>query len=253
MTGTLARLPFRVRAAIFFRTLAVQGSWNYETMIGNGVAFALEPALRLLPGGPGGEAYRAAMARQSSYFNAHPYLASVAVGALSRAELDGERPELIERFRTACCGPLGSVGDRLVWAGWLPACAVLGLAAFGLGASPLGVVLLFLGTYNAGHVALRIWGLRAGFRHGLRVAGALGTPLLRQGPAHLARAAALLAGIGLPLAVRGVIGPARDVLLTVMVAAAIGAVVLARLQGRVEGWRLAVVGLAAFILYAAVR
>jgi PTS system mannose-specific IID component len=253
MTGTPARLPFRVRAAIFFRTLAVQGSWNYETMIGNGIAFALEPALRLLPGGPGGEACRAALARQSGYFNAHPYLASVAVGALARAELDGERPELIERFRTACCGPLGSVGDRLVWAGWLPACAVLGLAAFGLGASPLGVVLLFLGTYNAGHVALRIWGLRAGYRHGLRVAGALGTTLLRQGPAHLARAAALLAGIGLPLAVRGVIGPARGVLLTVMVAAAFGAVVLARLQGRVEGWRLAVVGLAAFILYSAVR
>jgi PTS system mannose-specific IID component len=253
VTGTPARLPFRVRAAIFFRTLAVQGSWNYETMIGNGIAFALEPALRLLPGGRGGEAYRSAMARQSGYFNAHPYLASVAVGALARAELDGERPELIERFRTACCGPLGSVGDRLVWAGWLPACAVLGLAAFGLGASPTGVVLLFLGSYNAGHVALRIWGLRAGYRHGLRVASALGNPLLRQGPAHLARAAALLSGIGLPVAMRGVIGPARGVLFGVMAAAAIGAIALARLQGRVEGWRVAVVGLAALILYSVVR
>lgn len=253
MTVAPARLPFRVRAAIFFRTLAVQGSWNYETMIGNGIAFALEPALRLLPGGRGGEAYRSAVARQSGYFNAHPYLASVAVGALARAELDGERPELIERFRTACCGPLGSVGDRLVWAGWLPACTLLGLAAFGLGASPTGVVLLFLGSYNAGHVALRIWGLRAGYRHGLRVASALGTPLLRQGPAHLARAAALLAGIGLPVVMRGVIGPARGVLFGVMAAAAIGAIALARLQGRVEGWRVAVVGLAALILYSVVR
>jgi PTS system mannose-specific IID component len=253
VTGTPARLPFRVRAAIFFRTLAVQGSWNYETMIGNGIAFALEPALRLLPGGRGGEAYRSAMARQSGYFNAHPYLASVAVGALARAELDGEPPELIERFRTACCGPLGSVGDRLVWAGWLPACAVLGLAAFGLGSSPTGVVLLFLGSYNAGHVALRIWGLRAGYRHGLSVASALGNPLLRQGPAHLARAAALLSGIALPVAMRGVIGPARGVLFGVMAAAAIGAIALARLQGRVEGWRVAVVGLAAIILYSVVR
>jgi PTS system mannose-specific IID component len=242
-----------VRAAIFLRTLAVQGSWNYESMIGNGIAFAVEPALRLLPGGPGGEAYRAALARQGGYFNAHPYLASVAIGALARAELDGERPETIERFRTACCGPLGSVGDRLVWAGWLPLCALLALAAFGLGTSPAGVVLLFLGSYNAGHVALRVWGLRAGYQQGLRVAGALGTPLLRQGPAHLARATALLAGIGLPVAVRGVIGPARGVLFGVMAAAAIGAFVLARLQGRVEGWRLAVAGFAAFILYSVVR
>ena len=253
MTSTLARLPFRVRTAIFFRTLAVQGAWNYETMLGNGIAFALEPALRLLPGGRGGEAYRAALARQCGYFNAHPYLASVAVGALARAELDGEPPEMIERFRTACCGPLGSVGDRLVWAGWLPACVVLALAAFGLGASPVAVVLLFLGSYNAGHLALRIWGLRAGYRHGLRVAGALGAPVLRQGPAHVARAAALVAGVALPLAVRGVIGPARGALAAVIAAAALGAVVLARLHGRVEGWRIAVVALAAFILYSTMR
>ena len=195
----------------------------------------------------------AALARQSAYFNAHPYLASVAIGALARAELDGELPERIERFRTACCGPLGSVGDRLVWAGWLPVCALLGLAAFGLGASPASVVLLFLGSYNAGQVALRVWGLRAGYRHGLHVAAVLGSPLLRQGPAHLARAAALLAGIGWPLVVRGVIGPARGVLVGVMAVAVIGAMALARLHGRVEGWSIAMVALAAFILYSVVR
>ena len=48
------------------------------------------------------------------------YLASVAVGALARAELSGVNPAHIERFRTALCGPLGSVGDRLVWAGSTP-------------------------------------------------------------------------------------------------------------------------------------
>jgi PTS system mannose-specific IID component len=157
-------LPIRTRVAIFLRLLAVQGSWNYEILMGNGIAFAVEPALRLLPGGVGGPAYRAAMKRQVGYFNAHPYLAGVAVGALARAELSGEAPERIDRFRTACCGPLGSVGDRLVWAGWLPLCSVMALAAFGLGASPAGVVLLFLGSYNIGHFALRIWGLDATFR-----------------------------------------------------------------------------------------
>ena len=84
--------------------------------------------------GQDGHAYRAALARESQYFNAHPYLAAVAVGALARAELDGEPPARIERFRTALCGPLGSVGDRLVWAAWLPLCSLVALAAFGLGA-----------------------------------------------------------------------------------------------------------------------
>ena len=123
----------RTRLAMFVRLLAIQGAWNYETLLGNGIGFCVEPALRLLPGARTAPAYRAALARQSQYFNAHPYLAAVAVGALARAELEASRRRKIERFRTALCGPLGSVGDRLVWAAWLPACSLAALAAFGFG------------------------------------------------------------------------------------------------------------------------
>ena len=253
MSVTPPRLPFRTRAAMFIRLLAVQGAWNYETLMGNGIAFAIEPALRLLPGGKNGDAYRAAMARQTGYFNANPYLAGIAVGALANAELSGQLPERIDRFHTACCGPLGSVGDRLVWAGWLPACSLLALAAFGLGMRPAGVVLLFLGSYNAGTMGLRYWGLSAGYRDGLGSASALGAPLLRKGPAQVSRVSALLAGIAIPLAVRGVVGPARGVLEFVFAGAAVGAVLLARLHGRIEGWRLAVAALVLFILLSVVR
>ena len=159
----MKKLPLRTEMLILLRTLAIQGSWNYETMLGNGIGFCMEPALRLLPGGIHSPEFKAAMARQSKYFNAHPYLASVAVGALARAELDGEPATKIERFRTALAGPLGSVGDRLVWAGWLPLCSLAALTAFGLGASTLMVLGIFLGTYNAGHLALRAWGLRTGW------------------------------------------------------------------------------------------
>ena len=246
-------LPLRVRAAVLLRMLAIQGVWNYETMLGNGIAFALEPALKRLPGGRQGEPYRRAMARHSGYFNAHPYLASVAVGALARAELDRVDEALIERFRVAAPGPLGSVGDRLVWAGWVPLCSAIALLAFGLGASPLVVVLVFLGTYNVMHLGLRIWGLHAGWTHGLRVAQALANPVLRQGPAHVARATALVAGVALPVAAAGIIGPGRVLLGGVLVAVAAGAVLVTVLQGRLEGWRLATLALAAFVLYAMVR
>jgi len=124
------KLPVGVQLATLLRLLAVQGAWNYETLMGNGIAFAMEPGLRLLPGGRTGAPFRAAMARHAGYFNAHPYLAGLAVGALVRAELDGEDATRIERFRTACCGPLGSVGDRLVWAGWLPGCSLVALGVF---------------------------------------------------------------------------------------------------------------------------
>ncbi|MBA3888975.1 MAG: PTS system mannose/fructose/sorbose family transporter subunit IID [Gemmatimonadaceae bacterium] len=241
-------LPLRTRAAIFLRMLAIQGSWNYETLLGNGIGFAIEPALRLLPGGPHTPEFKSALARQSRYFNAHPYLAGIAVGALARAELDHEPPELIERFRTALPGPLGSVGDRLVWAGWLPFCSLVALVTFGFGVGPLGVVATFLLMYNAGHFALRIWGLETGWKHGLRVAPALAHPLLRRGPQEIGRAAAFMAGIALPLAFSRIIGPGRFVLGGVLVAVLVSTVLVIRLGGRMEGWRLALLGLIAFAL-----
>jgi PTS system mannose-specific IID component len=248
-----ARLPLATRASIFLRLLAIQGSWNYELLVGNGIAFCVEPALRRLPGGMSGAAYREALARQARYFNAHPYLASVAVGALARAELEGSSPTQIERFRTALPGPLGSVGDRLIWAGWLPFCSLLAMLAFGLGSGPLLTLIIFLGTYNAGHIALRLWGLRVGWRNGLRVASALGNPVLRRGPQHLARAVALLSGIAIPLAIHRLVGSGSVLLGTTLLGAALISVMLVRLHGRTPGWRLSLGVLALFALFALVR
>ncbi len=248
-----AELPFRTRFAMFIRLLAIQGAWNYETLLGNGIGFCIEPALRLLPGGIHTPAFHSALARESRYFNAHPYLAAVAVGALARAELDGEPPERIERFRTALAGPLGSVGDRLIWAGWLPFCSLASLAFFGLGARTGVVVGFFLVAYNAGHFALRIWGLNTGWAHGLRVASALGNPVLRRGPQEIGRLAALATGIAIPLALGRIIGPGRNLLVGVLIAVAVGAFIIVRLQGRIEGWRLSLVLLAGFALFAVVR
>lgn len=272
-------VPVRTWLAVYLRMFAVQGAWNYETMLGNGIGFAMEPGLRLLPGGVHSPAFKQAMARESRYFNAHPYLAAVAVGALLRAELECESPDRIERFRTALCGPLGSVGDRLVWAGWLPLCSLVALAAFGLGAGPLATIVLFLLLYNAGHFGLRAWGLTVGWRRGLRVAGALANPVLRRGPAQIARTAAVAAGIALPLALYRVIGPARTLITGmrvtlpthghfvrtlvigrdsefvawVLVVVALGAMLVVRLRGRVEGWRLALWVLAVFVLFSVIR
>ncbi len=260
-------LPWRTSVAMLTRMLAVQGSWNYETMLGTGIGFSTEPALRALPGGRGGDAYRDAVARETRYYNAHPYLAAIAVGALARAEVDGRPPVQIERFRAALCGPLGSVGDRLVWAGWLPFSALLALLAVGLGADAWLVVVLFLGDSNAGHIARRGWGLRVGWAHGLRVASALGTPLLRQGPQWVARATLLLSGVALPLAGGRLLGvidgglPAPRHGLAALLpwgvvayagAALLGAV-LVRLHGRVEGWRVALAVLALVTFFSVAR
>ncbi|HEU4996606.1 MAG TPA: PTS system mannose/fructose/sorbose family transporter subunit IID [Gemmatimonadaceae bacterium] len=247
------RLPVRTELAMLLRTLAIQGAWNYETLLGNGIGFCIEPALRLLPGGVHTPRFKEAMARQSKYFNAHPYLASVAVGALARVELDGEPADRIQRFRTALAGPLGSVGDRLIWAGWLPLCSWVALVAFGLSAGPWATLFIFLGLYNAGHIALRVWGLRVGWNRGMRVAQALGNPVLRRGPQVIVPMAAFAAGAGLPLALNRIIGPGRGLLPIVLVGAALGAFLLVKLQGRIEGWRLALGVLAGLVLFSVAR
>jgi PTS system mannose-specific IID component len=246
-------LPPRTQLAMLLRLLAIQGSWNYETLLGNGIGFCVEPALRLLPGGIHTAEFKAAMSRQSKYFNCHPYLASVAVGALARVELDHEPADKIERFRTALAGPLGSVGDRLIWAGWLPLCSWIALAVFGLGAGPVGVLATFLVLYNAGHLGLRAWGLRVGWRNGMRVAHALGNPVLRRGPQVIVPVSAFAAGLGVPLALMRVIGPGRALLGIVLVGAALGALLIVRLHSRIEGWRLALMLLAAFVLFSVAR
>jgi mannose PTS system EIID component len=229
------------------RLFAVQGSYNYERMLGLGVGVAEEPLLRGLPADGPASPYRAAVARGAHFFNSHPYLAGLAVGAAARAEHDGASAELVERLRAALCGPLGSIGDRLVWAGWLPLLSGVALAAISLGAGWTAAV-AFLVIYNIGHVALRWWALREGWKHGVRVASALHHPLLQRGTALAGPAMACAVGAALPLAAEYLAAPfglwARGVL---AVAAVAGFLALRWLPGRLTGLRLAL-GFAAMAL-----
>ena len=190
--------PRRPRlATALLRLFAVQGSYNYERMLGVGVGVAEEPLLRDLGDGQ----YGPAVARGAHFFNAHPYMVGLAVGAAARAEHDGAPPDQIERLREALCGPLGSVGDRLVWAGWLPFLSGVTLIAIGLGAG-WSAVAAFLIVYNIGHVALRWWALKAGWTYGTRVGVALHHPVLQKASALLGPAMAFAVGAALPLTAR---------------------------------------------------
>ena len=184
---------------VLLRLFTLQGSWNYERLQGVGFAVAEEPLLRDLARGPGGEdAYRAALARGAHLFNAHPYLGGMAVGAVARAEHEGTPPGQVERLRQTLGSPLGSLGDRLVWAGWLPLNAALTLIGVALGWGWWAVV-GFLTLYNIGHVFLRAWALRAGWRRGSRVVEALRAPALRRADTALGVVTPLAMGAALPL------------------------------------------------------
>jgi mannose/fructose/N-acetylgalactosamine-specific phosphotransferase system component IID len=170
------------------RLLLLQSSWTYERMQGVGVGYASLPLLDPLIGQP--ERHQAAVARACEYFNAHPYLAGIAVGAAARAELDGLPPAAIQRVKTALAGPLGSLGDQLFWIGVVPAIvgAMLAAVALGGGWPPVaaGVAL-----YLLVRLAVTGWATRLGFQAGTAVAA----ELKRAGLAERVRRVGLLAGL----------------------------------------------------------
>jgi PTS system mannose-specific IID component len=186
------RLPRRVRAAVLLRSLLVQAAWNYRTMMGTGMAFALVPVLRHVHDDRA--AFDQAVARHASLFNAHPYLASFAIGALARLEAEGADHDTIERFRAALRGPLGAMGDRLVWAAWLPMCALLGIVATYAGSPVLGIA-VFLGVYNLGQLTLRAWGFEVGWSAGTDLGRRLRELRLTRETRRIEAAVCMLVGV----------------------------------------------------------
>lgn len=184
------------------RLLVVQASWTYERMQGVGIGFASVPLLRGIED-PARRA--AAMVRATEYFNAHPYLDGIAVGAAARAELDGVAPATIQRLKTALAGPLGSLGDQLFWIGILPAVAGGMILAVALGAGA-GAVALGVATYMAIRLYVTVWGARLGLGSGLGVAAALKASRLPDQVRRVGLLAGVLVGAAVPVAGRWLAG-----------------------------------------------
>jgi mannose PTS system EIID component len=201
------RLPRSVLWHVFLRSFAIQGSWNYRTLQGSGFAYALMPVLRYVHGDS--ERLQDAVTRHTTLFNAHPYLAGIAIGAVARMEMDGEDPALIERFKTALRGSLGTLGDRIIWAGWRPACVLLGLVVLLTTQSAFAAVASFLIVYNTVHLALRWWALRIGLESGRQVGDRLRRAPLGHWHEFVVTTAAFLLGAALPLVAGGGLTEAR--------------------------------------------
>ena len=217
----------RLRAML--RLISLQASYTYERMQGIGIAVAEEPLLEPLSKDP--ERARAARGRSAQYFNAHPYLAGAAVGALARAELEGEPGERILRLRTALSGPLGALGDQLFWAGIVP--ALMGLALIAVAAGfDLSFIFAVVLAYNVLRLLVTWWGLEVGLRHGLKVAHAISESKLPILAARAGAVGALVIGAAIPWVaawlLRGTGQPVRAVLLVVAGAFLLGTLTLRR-------------------------
>jgi PTS system mannose-specific IID component len=196
----------RGKGPALLRLLAVQGAWSYERMTGIGMGYAALPLLSDLES-EHPDRHREATARSAEFFNCHPYLAGLALGASARAEYEGVPGEQIRRLRTALCSPLGALGDQLFWAGLVPILMSVALAAVALGGG--GAVLVgVLVLYNVARVLVTRWALTTGIETGMQVGTAISASWLPRAATRIAVPAGLVAGLAVPLAGAWLLTPA---------------------------------------------
>ena len=162
------KLGWQTRLHVWLRLLLLQASWNYQRMQGLGFLFALLPGLRkLYPE----EKLRDASVRHAGYFNTHPYLAPLVVGAVlkleeERATYGEDRSIDIDDFKEIVAAPYAAIGDALFWGGLRPLVAAVSLffAIKGIIWAPL----IFLLLYNLVPFWFRIVFFEYGYRYGIQ-------------------------------------------------------------------------------------
>jgi PTS system mannose-specific IID component len=184
----------RLRAML--RLFAVQGTWNYERMLGVGMGYAAEPLLEDLKA-VDPVRHGEAVVRSNEFFNCNPNLAGLALCATARAEYEAVPGAQIVRLRTALCSPLGALGDELFWAGLVP--ALVGFALIGLVLRARWLANAgFLVMYNAIRLWTSYWSLRTGMETGMRVGAAIGTSWLPRAIERVGPAAGFALGASIP-------------------------------------------------------
>ncbi len=156
-------IPSRVRRKVWLRQFLLQGCWNYEGMQNLGFAYSILPALRdRYAGRP--EEFSRALKRHLEYFNTHPAMAAVILGAAIRLEegvAEGKAdPRAVGTFKVGLMGSLGAIGDSYFWGALKPMSSAAGaILAF---VHPLLGIVTLLVLYNISHLALRFRGFAAG-------------------------------------------------------------------------------------------
>ncbi len=183
---------------LYLRSFLVQTGFTYERLLALGFAWILIPLVkRILPSTESTEKRRDFLKRHLLSFNANPYLAAYAVGAVAKMEGQNAAPQQIIRFKELMRGPLGAVGDSLIWQNLRPALLILGVVlTSGFGVYGALVVWLMFNLYQA---YLRARGIHKGYALGLGVSSDLGRGHLQMVAKWSGRTGAALTGLILVL------------------------------------------------------
>jgi len=153
----------RAVRSVFRRLFLIQGCWNYEGMQNVGFAYAILPALREIWAGRPNDAIRS-VKRHLEFFNTHPVMSAVVLGAGVRLEEKAAAGECdtadVGAFKMGWMGSLGAIGDAFFWGSLRPMASVAGVLLALV--HPLIGIAAMLILYNAAHLSICGSGFKAG-------------------------------------------------------------------------------------------
>ncbi|MCR4746110.1 MAG: PTS system mannose/fructose/sorbose family transporter subunit IID [Lachnospiraceae bacterium] len=153
--------------SIFWRSLSMEYSWNYERQQNMGYCFAMIPAIKKIYQKK--EDQIRAAKRHMEFFNTTPYISTAVLGISAAMEESNSKNDdfdtsSINNVKVAMMGPLAGIGDSMFW-------GTLRVIATGIGTSLamqgniLGPI-LFLLLFNIPAFAVRYLCLKFGYKFG---------------------------------------------------------------------------------------
>ena len=137
-----------------WRSLNLQGSFNYERMQAGGWLYGILPGLEKIHG-DNEEDLKISMQHNLEFFNTHPFLVTFVMGIVLSMEQQKADINTIRAVRVAAMGPLGGIGDAIFWFTLVPITAGItaNMAISGSVAGPI----LFLLIFNVVQFGIRFW------------------------------------------------------------------------------------------------
>ena len=166
-----------------WRSMFLQGSFNYERMQAGGWLYSILPGLKKIHKNK--QDLSTSMKHNLEFFNCHPFLITFVMGIILSLEQKKSDVQTIRALRVAAMGPLGGIGDAIFWFTLLPISAGIG-ANLSLQGSILGPIIFFV-LFNVVHL-----GLRFGLMHWSYKVGVDGIAKLTKNAKEFTRAATIL-------------------------------------------------------------
>ena len=179
-----ANLDKKTLNKMVWRSLNLQGSFNYERMQACGWLYGILPGLLAIHG-EGSEDLKLSMAHNLEFFNTHPFLVTFVMGIVLSLEQQKADVGTIRAVRVAAMGPLGGIGDAIFWFTLVPIAAGIG-ANMAIEKSIAGPI-VFLALFNIVQFAVRFFLMHWSYNQGTKAIA-----LLTANAKEFTRAASLL-------------------------------------------------------------